>query len=957
MNRKSANYNNNNNNNNNNNKSQTKGHQNRFDQTKNNSFLNHLDYDANNKTATSAATNENKTSSRKNNNNNNNNTQSLVHSNPKPEKSTTPLFTLQGETFENSISSQQGCNGTATSSINPNFKYQPAPFQPPAYHQKPKQQSFHHHQHQHQHQQQQQQNKSKILVEKYDKKYNLISFILLRKKDEFLHDNKFYLNDQSLYMKIEDYIERGCLKSLKSLFLNKKCVGSEELVNLANFTNSYNCNLFVYTIRKCLESFEPSHAFTTDLIRFLFSQGIRPFSFYLLDGDFPKRNLMHYAARYNCDLIPRLLLESFNNNPVVKQHIKTSVIDKEDEEKLSHLLHEDSCIITSVSESAPSAESLLHKAKAEILTMHNGQFVLAQLCMQRDFNDNTPIHLACQNNAYNFIKRVNPICVQHSQLLANEDGLNPFLLASRHSSVKLLKHLCLAIEQAATQAAVQAAQNTNALYISNLICVSVNSELKQLLVSVDKINSKNCLHYACGRGRGKDALNVVKYLTSLAQKLDKESASHQVQTFDANNNNSMQPAANQAPIFYQLIGSVSPLVGSVYHVAASNLTRLTTLWYLLNLYPQNDIFLDNLDKTSVLNKLDFREFTTVDCLFDSVMNLREMAPPNYKSLARFYSELLSSSSSPPPTTTTTTTTTTEFNVLLLRCLFKLVVDFRVKILNLPRITNQLQLIEFLKLLVFMSKFAHQNEAGNFGPIKVNNNQGNHENEFKGFEAFCVQFFDTFVFRTGSPADTLDLIIPLFVTNNNIINSSQVTCSANNETENKKCKKPNNKLNQSNNNNSKQKGLVLDRPEELTNLFDILTHMCSLADIVLFSSAYSQTFKTHLFSYLKSYLNSLTIFVCNSSLNSSSSFTFTQQLNQLKIKIDHMVGFKTRQFTLKNLCRFKVNSSLKSKFSALSRDYVYFKLPEQYLKMANFLTFGLVNDLYGNNLRFSQFREQ
>ena len=274
-------------------------------------------------------------------------------------------------------------------------------------------------------------------------------------------------------------------------------------------------------------------------------------------------------------------------------------------EKLANFLHNDSCIVTE----SPETDRI-----KDIINFNNGPFVLAQLCMQADFNENTPRHLACQHNAHALLKRVNPICMQHAQLLFNEDGLNPFLLAARHSSVKIIKLL------------VQSMHNEAATSVENA------ADLRRLLVGVDKLYAKNCLHYACGRGCGKDALSVVKYLTSLAQLLDKEAASH----VDLNNNN----VCNSKPVFYQLIGSVSPLVGSVYHVAASNLTRLSTLWYLLNLYPIHGIFLDNLDTTAILDKLDFREFTAVDCLVDSVMNLREMAPPGHKDLASFYAELI-----------------------------------------------------------------------------------------------------------------------------------------------------------------------------------------------------------------------------------------------------------------------------------------------------------------------------
>ena len=48
---------------------------------------------------------------------------------------------------------------------------------------------------------------------------------------------------------------------------------------------------------------------------------------------------------------------------------------------------------------------------------------------------------------------------------------------------------------------------------------------------------------------------------------------------------------------------------------------------------------------SILNRLDFREFTCIDCLIDSIMNLREMAPPNCKSLSSFFNDLVNQSQS------------------------------------------------------------------------------------------------------------------------------------------------------------------------------------------------------------------------------------------------------------------------------------------------------------------------
>ena len=119
---------------------------------------------------------------------------------------------------------------------------------------------------------------------------------------------------------------------------------------LTDFTNSYQCNLFVYTIRKCLEfdsKFKKTQetskfikilddnnneiivdekpkedTFTADLIDLLFSDNSCPTTFFLVDGDFPKRNVMHYAANYNCTQIPKLILKK--NKQVKEVAIKKS---------------------------------------------------------------------------------------------------------------------------------------------------------------------------------------------------------------------------------------------------------------------------------------------------------------------------------------------------------------------------------------------------------------------------------------------------------------------------------------------------------------------------------------------------------------------------------------------------------------------------------------------------------
>lgn len=192
------------------------------------------------------------------------------------------------------------------------------------------------------------------LADKYGRKYNLISFILLRKNDEYLVNEKFYFNDQYNYERVDYMVDQLDLTSLMSLFATPidhhidtmttatastntpifSVDGSfspspTRLCRLADYVNSYNCSIFVYTIRKLVEkwaSFSSRKSSTRvrlglmgscdDLkaggkqkknkhrlaiarcIKFMFSREIRPSSYFLIDGDFPRRNVMHYAARY-----------------------------------------------------------------------------------------------------------------------------------------------------------------------------------------------------------------------------------------------------------------------------------------------------------------------------------------------------------------------------------------------------------------------------------------------------------------------------------------------------------------------------------------------------------------------------------------------------------------------------------------------------------------------------------
>ncbi len=158
------------------------------------------------------------------------------------------------------------------------------------------------------------------MSDKYNRKYNLISFILLRKKEEFLNDTM--LNDQILYEQVDTFVSKGDLAGLKQFFTENPA--------LASFVNGYNSSLFVYTIRKCLE--ETAHnsiAFNHSVMEFLFDKKIRPPSFYyLIDGDYPKRNLVHYAARYNSvrmlELIRDALKEDLEERELAEGSAKTT---------------------------------------------------------------------------------------------------------------------------------------------------------------------------------------------------------------------------------------------------------------------------------------------------------------------------------------------------------------------------------------------------------------------------------------------------------------------------------------------------------------------------------------------------------------------------------------------------------------------------------------------------------
>jgi hypothetical protein len=421
--------------------------------------------------------------------------------------------------------------------------------------------------------------------------------------------------------------------------------------------------------------------FLTDLIKLLFSKNCRPNTYFLIDGDYPRRNIMHYASRFDCKIIPELIKISIDNCEISHRKDEYDCEDKTEDKN------------SSFSESSSTTSlcySPLSSQHHSIDVFKLSERVVFELCMHTDYNGNTPLHMSAIYNSFSILTVINPMCIKASLQLFNQDGLNPFLLAARHSSVNFISYL---IEKSV----ITTTDNGNEKNVDI-------TEMAKVITCRDQLNSKNCLHYACGRGCGQDAHDAVKFLCDSALKI----------------NNS---------VLNDLVTGISPLTGSVYHVASSNLTRLTTLWYLLKLYPKMAIqkaLNDNqiINYCVIFDTLDFRDFTTLDCLIDSLMNLREMAPPNCATLAIFYEEVMARQNdkfvetnicerkklislnfvpSNQINSNEIYNKKYQFDVLLKRCCYRLFVEYEASIFNLPRIRNQWQLLEFFKFLIFLSK--------------------------------------------------------------------------------------------------------------------------------------------------------------------------------------------------------------------------------------------------------------
>ena len=288
----------------------------------------------------------------------------------------------------------------------------------------------------------------------------------------------------------------------------------------------------------------------------------------------------------------------------------------------------------------------------------------------------------------------------------------------------------------------------------------------------------------------------------------------------------------------------------------------------------------------------------------------------------------------------------EFDVLLRRCFFKLLIDFKVKIVNLPRIRNQLQLIEFLKLVVFMSKFDGSNKI-NFSPRFDSV-------DCQNFEGFCLTFLNKFVFNEPE-------LVPLFHKDNVSSLASQDEKKASGKTPTQKS--TSNKCAKKSAQDNKTASIGLMAPDELENLIELLIQMCHLAEVVFLSDVYTCKFRLNMYTLLMTYLNGLISHVSranDSSETKTRSTLINARLHDVKAKIENYNPEKLT-FTLKNLCRIRINECLTNrkhgatKCSALSKQYVYFKLPACYTKIINFLTFDLVQDLYGDDFDLNKFR--
>jgi hypothetical protein len=630
--------------------------------------------------------------------------------------------------------------------------YKPPPFQPPLY-----------------------QNPN-VSLDKYDRKYNIVSFILLRKFDDYINEEKIYLNDQLVFNLVKNFIQNLDLNSIVSLFKQNK--------NMPTHKNSYNSSLFIFTIREALEfKSETSNDWIENLFNFLFENVLPNDLCSLHDGDYPMRNIMHYSAHYNSIYLLNLLFK----------HLKAPEIDK--------------------------------------------------LCLSTDYNNNTPLHIAVRHDSLDFIKylfeNLKPLFTQlNFNYTYNDDGLNLFLLACRYSSLNLIK------------------------YLDETIGLSIN--LKEL----NQESLKTCLHLSILRTCDTSdngfmkTFNIVKYLY--------------------NKNNFLA---------YEL----SPLVGSLYHLAASNLTRIHLLWYFINNY--NSSMDTNRD---AINSTDFRDYSCIDCFMETLINVKAIIPSK-ETVYSFYKKCYFKSDE----LKIYFNDENSFNLLVRKCLFKLITKCKAKITKLPQIKTQLELLEFIRLIKFMSKFHFKLET-KFDSMY-----------FTKFEAFCLKFLNTFIF-TGD-------LLPIFSSS----------------------------LDMDQNNNDVEK-------EDLNESFlSVFSELIELTRIIVNSGYFTNKFQYKVYSFMCDYFSNLNQQYdkfTSSSTNSNNDFKqqiFKPKLLEKYLNELNLMNRKRYVMSLKDLCRYEINYCLFS--SNNKQDSIYMKILsiDKHLGLLDFLTYNLITDLFGDDDDFKK----
>lgn len=385
------------------------------------------------------------------------------------------------------------------------------------------------------------------------------------------------------------------------------------------------------------------------------------------------------------------------------------------------------------------------------------------------------------------------------------------------------------------------------------------------------------------------------------------------------------------------------------------------------------------------------------------MNLREMAPSDCKSLSFFYNELIGQTQSQ------VINTESDFQILLNRCVYKLSIEFHASFFNIPRIKNLWQLLEFFKLLVFMSKFYTEKKNLNYldepenipSPREKSPSQSESTYDTvygQNFELFCVNFFKKFI--NGS-----EVLPSIF--NSESSEKIEVSLGGKNPKANTSSKKNSDK----NTSTNADESYILN--EIMLQFYEFIS-----ISLVQKSKSYSQRFRTKIEQFFQTFLKNLQnyyeikksqnmamLYALSTSASESLSnspdsktssdstdslinfvyknlnsekqslmsdddterliqeenlnlIKFNSQLAEVQSKI-HVLAKQDKQepLSLKNLCRMVINDQTqkalavktnKASNSVLSPNYILFQLPKRYANLVNSLSYNLIDDLYGTD---------